>query len=385
MTRDRRRTGRASLRLPVPGAVRNREAHATVRAATVPVPPAATRAWSRPAAAGAAAAVEGGRDRLGRVADDPAGGADPRSPGRRRLGGWPGPTRTRIGAWRVADTSTTQAHASGRPATGAAVESQPSRTVFSLGAKLAVTVAVLLVVLAGYLFYSPIQYHGSTDIPVRCGSAASPVKSRFIQGYCGDLNSIRRDQAIGVLIAALVVAAGGIIAFGVSRRPVTTADEADATGADMSGWDDRAADGAANAARDSRAAGAGPEHPAWSGGAQDQVRDVEASHGWAPRDRYAGQEPAPPVSSAASPDKATVGDSAPDADVQADRTAGADRADKAGDVADASGITGTDRATTRLAVPAGSSNQPPPSPAAARPLDPSLDHPKASDEDQVIP
>lgn len=95
-----------------------------------------------------------------------------------------------------------------------------TRTIvtLSVGARVGAVVAVLLLVAAGYLMWSPIQLYPSNGFPIMCGTAAAPPVDELGSAACGDVNVIRQWQAGSVTLAALFVAAGSIYAFGVRRR-----------------------------------------------------------------------------------------------------------------------------------------------------------------------
>lgn len=94
------------------------------------------------------------------------------------------------------------------------------RTVVTLstGARVGAVLAVLLLVVAGYLFWSPIQLYPSDGFPIRCGSAYDPPTDDLGEAACGDVNVIRQWQAGGFAAGALVAALGSVYAFGVRRR-----------------------------------------------------------------------------------------------------------------------------------------------------------------------
>ena len=95
-----------------------------------------------------------------------------------------------------------------------------SRTVISLstGARVGIVLALVLLVGAGYLLWSPIQLYPPQGFPIKCGSGAAPPDNDLGTAACGSINVIRQWQAGGMAAAAAVVAAGSIYAFGVSRR-----------------------------------------------------------------------------------------------------------------------------------------------------------------------
>lgn len=95
-----------------------------------------------------------------------------------------------------------------------------TRTVLTLsvGARVGGVIALLLLVGAGYLLWSPIQLYPADGFPIMCGTAANPPGDDLGTAACGDVNRIRQWQAGSLAVAALVVAAGSLYAFGVGRR-----------------------------------------------------------------------------------------------------------------------------------------------------------------------
>lgn len=95
-----------------------------------------------------------------------------------------------------------------------------TRTVvtLSVGARLGALVALLLLVGAGYLLWSPIQLYPPEGFPIMCGSAANPPSDELGTAACGEVNRIRQWQAGSLAVAALVLATGSVYTFGVGRR-----------------------------------------------------------------------------------------------------------------------------------------------------------------------
>jgi hypothetical protein len=104
-----------------------------------------------------------------------------------------------------------------------------SVVVVSTGARICVLIALLMVVLAGYLFWSPLEKPTKQGIPFGCSTAASPPSDQFPKTVCGKLNERRRMQAGFLVLGAVVVGVGGVIAFGtartVERRRPTAQDD----------------------------------------------------------------------------------------------------------------------------------------------------------------
>lgn len=95
-----------------------------------------------------------------------------------------------------------------------------TRTVMSLsvGARVGMTVALLVLVGAGYLLWSPIQLYPAEGFPIMCGTAATPPDDQLGSVACGKVNVIRQWQAGSLALAAVLVALGSVYAFGVHRR-----------------------------------------------------------------------------------------------------------------------------------------------------------------------
>lgn len=99
--------------------------------------------------------------------------------------------------------------------------SSSTRTIITLsaGARLGAVLSLILLVLAVYLYWSPIQLAPpSGGFPIHCGSAAAPPTDDLSNAACGQINEIRQWQAGTVVAAAVVLALGSVYAFGVRRR-----------------------------------------------------------------------------------------------------------------------------------------------------------------------
>ncbi|MBK6887724.1 MAG: hypothetical protein IPH03_15630 [Tetrasphaera sp.] len=111
----------------------------------------------------------------------------------------------------------------------------PSR--LSTGAKICTILAVLLVILAGYLYFVPINIQAQQGV-FGCGSASAPPTEAFAKGVCQDLATINRIRALVALLSALVLVGLGFMLFGSGRRPeIEDGHEADtkAEGVDPDG------------------------------------------------------------------------------------------------------------------------------------------------------
>jgi hypothetical protein len=98
-----------------------------------------------------------------------------------------------------------------------------TRTVvtLSVGARVGATIALVLLVGAAYLLWSPIQLYPSEGFPIMCGSGAHNPADTLGVAACGKVNEIRQWQAGSLAAAAIVVAAGSVYAFGLRRRRET--------------------------------------------------------------------------------------------------------------------------------------------------------------------
>ena len=87
---------------------------------------------------------------------------------------------------------------------------------------------LLLVVVAAYLFWSPLEKPTKEGIPFGCSSAANSPSDPFQRKVCGKLNERRQMQAGGFLLAAVIVGVGGVLTFGPARtvEPARPAEDA---------------------------------------------------------------------------------------------------------------------------------------------------------------
>lgn len=95
-----------------------------------------------------------------------------------------------------------------------------TRTVvtLSVGARVAAIIALVLLVGAGYLLWSPIQLYPTDGFPIMCGSGAQLPGDALGTASCGKVNEIRQWQAGSLAVAAFIVAVGSVYAFGLRRR-----------------------------------------------------------------------------------------------------------------------------------------------------------------------
>ena len=73
-------------------------------------------------------------------------------------------------------------------------------TGLSLGARISLLVAVLLLVPAAYLLVAPLERPTSQGPPFGCGTAVSPPHTQFARSVCGDMNrrNLLRSGTLGV-------------------------------------------------------------------------------------------------------------------------------------------------------------------------------------------
>jgi hypothetical protein len=86
-----------------------------------------------------------------------------------------------------------------------------------------------LVVVAAYLFWSPLEKPTDQGVPFGCSSAANSPTDPFQRKVCGKLNERRQMQAGGFLLAAVIVGVGGVLSFGASRTVEHARPAEDAT------------------------------------------------------------------------------------------------------------------------------------------------------------
>jgi hypothetical protein len=88
----------------------------------------------------------------------------------------------------------------------------------AVGTRVCLLLAALAVVMAVYLLVSPLERPTSQGPPFDCGTALTPPSSGFAEAVCGDLNLRRQLQGGAFGVAALVLAGGGLVAFGPAWR-----------------------------------------------------------------------------------------------------------------------------------------------------------------------
>ena len=94
------------------------------------------------------------------------------------------------------------------------------RTVFVLtrGARACLLVGLLLLVLAAYRMVAPIDIQSPQGPMFACGSGLRPPTDQFQKNVCGRLSQHRQLDAGFLAGGALIVAVGGLLVFGSSRR-----------------------------------------------------------------------------------------------------------------------------------------------------------------------
>ena len=94
------------------------------------------------------------------------------------------------------------------------------RTIITLstGARVGAVAAAVLLIVAAYLLWSPIQLYPSGGFPIQCGTALSFPADDLGKAACGDANIIRQWQAAVFAAAGAVVALGSVYAFGIRRH-----------------------------------------------------------------------------------------------------------------------------------------------------------------------
>jgi hypothetical protein len=94
------------------------------------------------------------------------------------------------------------------------------RTVFVLtrGARACLLIALLLLVVGAFRLVAPIDIQTSQGPMFACGSGLQPPTEAFQKNVCGRLSQGRQVEAGFLAGGALVLALGGLLVFGSSRR-----------------------------------------------------------------------------------------------------------------------------------------------------------------------
>lgn len=91
----------------------------------------------------------------------------------------------------------------------------------SLGSKVTMLIAGVLLVAAGYTYWVPLSVPNSSGGPFACQSAAHPPTDPLPKSICGEINTAYRYRAVALLVAAVVTGGGGLLLFGATRRRET--------------------------------------------------------------------------------------------------------------------------------------------------------------------
>jgi hypothetical protein len=104
-----------------------------------------------------------------------------------------------------------------------------SRTVFVLnrGGRVCLLIAVLMLMFGAYLFFKPLDIPSPDGPMFTCGSAVHPPKDQFAKNVCGRIAADHQMQAGFMAGAGVIVAVGGLVAFGASRRTEQVRDDVD--------------------------------------------------------------------------------------------------------------------------------------------------------------
>lgn len=86
-----------------------------------------------------------------------------------------------------------------------------------LGTRICLLVALLLLVLAGYFYWTPLSAPTSNGPMFDCQSAFNPPSANFNKSACSNINEIYQFRAGAALAAGLVLALAGTLLFGVTR------------------------------------------------------------------------------------------------------------------------------------------------------------------------
>jgi hypothetical protein len=88
----------------------------------------------------------------------------------------------------------------------------------SVGTRICLLLAALAAVMVVYLLISPLERPTTQGPPFDCGTALAPASGGFADAVCGDINLRRQLQAGAFGVAAVVLAGGGVLAFGPAWR-----------------------------------------------------------------------------------------------------------------------------------------------------------------------
>ncbi|MFN8098194.1 MAG: hypothetical protein U0Q21_07910 [Dermatophilaceae bacterium] len=96
----------------------------------------------------------------------------------------------------------------------------------STGAKITTLLAVLLLLVAAYSYFVPINIPAQQGV-FGCGSAFHPPKDDFAKGICQDLASINRFRSLMCLIAAILLGGLGWMFFDGAPRAARVVEDDD--------------------------------------------------------------------------------------------------------------------------------------------------------------
>lgn len=100
-------------------------------------------------------------------------------------------------------------------------EQRPAgRTVFTLtrGARAGLLIALLLLVFGAFRMVTPIDLQTTQGPMFACGSGLRPPTDAFQKNVCGRLSEGRQVEVGFEVGGAVIIALGGLLAFGTSRR-----------------------------------------------------------------------------------------------------------------------------------------------------------------------
>ncbi|HST67004.1 MAG TPA: hypothetical protein VLM05_17620 [Mycobacteriales bacterium] len=94
------------------------------------------------------------------------------------------------------------------------------RTVFVLtrGARVCLLISLLLLVFAAFRMVAPIDIQTTQGPMFACGSGLRPPTDAFQKNVCGRLSQGRQVEAGFEVGGAVLLALGGLLVFGSSRR-----------------------------------------------------------------------------------------------------------------------------------------------------------------------
>lgn len=97
-------------------------------------------------------------------------------------------------------------------------EERRTTSVPTVGLRACLVVAVLLLVWVVYFLLTPIHVNTPNGRAFDCGTVVNGPETSFARGLCGSAPDVARDKAIALGVSALVVAVGGFLTFGMTRK-----------------------------------------------------------------------------------------------------------------------------------------------------------------------